>query len=80
MYLRFLIHFMSDESGENQQLAQLQILYKARGRKIEELKNELEVVKAESGREIRILKHQLSVAKGLLSSVLYMFCVCMHEL
>ncbi|XP_060584200.1 golgin subfamily A member 4-like isoform X2 [Ruditapes philippinarum] len=51
-------------NGENQQLAQLQILYKARGRKIEELTNEIEVVKSESGRELRILKHQLSVAKG----------------
>ncbi|XP_045184514.2 trichohyalin-like isoform X1 [Mercenaria mercenaria] len=51
-------------SGENQQLAQLQILYKARGRRIEELTNEIEVVKSESGREIRILKHQLSVSKG----------------
>lgn len=50
--------------GENQQLAQLQILYKARGRKIEELSNEIEVLKSDSGREMRILKHQLSVARG----------------
>ncbi|KAH3868060.1 hypothetical protein DPMN_031196 [Dreissena polymorpha] len=51
-------------SGDSQQLAQLQILYKARGRKLEELTNEMEVLKGESGRELRILKHQLSVAKG----------------
>ncbi|XP_052786823.1 dystrophin-like isoform X2 [Mya arenaria] len=51
-------------SGDNQQLAQLQILYKARGRKIEELTNEMEVLKSDTSREMRILKHQLSVAKG----------------
>ena len=56
--------FISGGAGDNQQLAQLQILYKARGRKNEELKSELEVLKNNNGREIRILKHQLSVAKG----------------
>jgi len=39
-------------------------LYKARGRKLEEMTNEFEILKQETAREIRILKHQLSVAKG----------------
>ncbi|KAL3884693.1 hypothetical protein ACJMK2_024805 [Sinanodonta woodiana] len=53
-----------DGSGEGQQLAQLQILYKARGRKVEELTRDMEDLKQATAREIRILKHQLSVAKG----------------
>ncbi|XP_033726371.1 nucleoprotein TPR-like [Pecten maximus] len=46
------------------QYSQLQVLYKARGRKLEEITNEYEILKQETGREIRILKHQVSVAKG----------------
>ena len=46
---------------DQQQLAQLQILYKARGKKIEELTNKLEVSMGDAARELRILKHQLSV-------------------
>ncbi|KAK3095207.1 hypothetical protein FSP39_011518 [Pinctada imbricata] len=53
-----------DSTVEGRQMAQLQVLYKARGRKIEDLNNELEICKQESAREIRILKHQLSLAKG----------------
>ena len=34
-------------------MAQLQILYKARGRKLEELTNDLHILKEDSSREIR---------------------------
>ena len=51
-------------------MAQLQILYKARGSKIEDLVNEMDLLKQGMGREIRILKHQLSMAKGKLNFVL----------
>ncbi|XP_069102444.1 trichohyalin-like isoform X3 [Argopecten irradians] len=56
----------SEETGglDPRQYSQLQVLYKARGRKLEEITNEYEILKQETGREIRILKHQVSVAKG----------------
>ena len=37
-------------------MAQLQILYKARGRKLEELTNDLHILKEDSSREIRWVK------------------------
>ena len=40
-------------SAEQRQMAQLQILYKARGRKLEELTNDLHILKDDSSREIR---------------------------
>ena len=51
-------------TADDQQMAQLQILYKARGSKIEDLVNEMDLLKQGMGREIRILKHHLSMAKG----------------
>nr|XP_039265980.1 centrosomal protein of 152 kDa-like [Styela clava]XP_039265982.1 centrosomal protein of 152 kDa-like [Styela clava] len=54
----------NDVRGDNgQQMAQLQILYKARGKKIDEISRELEDLKNESAREKRILNHQLAMAK-----------------
>ncbi|XP_070536421.1 centrosomal protein of 152 kDa-like isoform X2 [Ptychodera flava] len=50
--------------GDAQQLAQIQILYKARGRRLEELTSEVEILKEEKGREIRILNHKLAVSEG----------------
>ncbi|XP_048749329.2 centrosomal protein of 152 kDa-like isoform X2 [Ostrea edulis] len=49
---------------DNRQLAQLQILYKARGSKLEEMTRDFEHYKQETSREIRILKHQISLTKG----------------
>lgn len=49
---------------DGRQLAQLQILYKARGNKLEEMTKDFDQYKAETSREIRILKHQISLAKG----------------
>ncbi|OWF36520.1 trichohyalin-like [Mizuhopecten yessoensis] len=56
----------TEETGglDPRQYSQLQVLYKARGRKLEEITNEYEILKQETSREIRILKHQVSVAKG----------------
>ena len=41
------------DSAERRQMAQLQILYKARGRKLEELTNDLQILREDSSREIR---------------------------
>ncbi|XP_005998367.1 centrosomal protein of 152 kDa [Latimeria chalumnae] len=49
----------SENSLENQQLAQLQVLYKARGRQLEELRQKLE----ESIRENRCLHHQRALVE-----------------
>ena len=62
----FIVFLCAEEetSGDTRQYAQLQVLYKARGRKLEELTSEYEILKQETAREIRILKHQVSSAKG----------------
>ena len=52
-------------SGSNHQVEQLQILYAARGRKLEELTEQLKTLKDNSDREIRILKHKLTLAQGI---------------
>ncbi|XP_043933527.1 centrosomal protein of 152 kDa isoform X2 [Protopterus annectens] len=58
-----------EDSLERQQIAQLQALYKARGRMIEELQQKHD----ENDREIRYLKHQFAIIKdekdGLLLSL-----------
>ena len=51
-------------------MAQLQILYNARGKRIDEMTKELDSVKDDLSREIRLLKHELSLAKGKTSSVI----------
>ena len=48
----------------DQQLVQLNILYEARGKRIEELQAELEAKTADSAKQIRILQHQLSISDG----------------
>ena len=64
--------FLSDtESNESRQYQQLQALYKARGRKLEEITNDFDVFKEEKEREHRILKHQLSIAQGNLNFYLF---------
>ena len=50
--------------GGPAQYNQLEILYRARGNKIEELISEVKQVKDDSDREIRILKHKLSLMQG----------------
>ncbi|PFX29611.1 Centrosomal protein of 152 kDa [Stylophora pistillata] len=51
-------------SGDGtQDTTQLQILYKARGRKIEELTQKLQNQEEEMAKEIRILKHQIALMK-----------------
>ena len=57
---KFFSFFSLGGASEQKGLAQLQILYKARGRKIEELTEELASVKQESTREIRLLQHKVS--------------------
>lgn len=54
--------------GHTTNTAQLQVLYQARGRKIEELSEKLNEREEELGRQIRVLNHQLVMLKGL-----YMF-------
>ncbi len=58
-----------------QQLAQLNILYEARGNRLKELQSELDIRSAESAKQARILQHQLSLAEGKL--LLYKFLVFM---
>ncbi|KAM4675940.1 centrosomal protein of 152 kDa [Discoglossus pictus] len=48
-----------ESSANNMKFVQLQVLYKARGRQIEELNEKLE----ESERQIRYLNHQLAIVK-----------------
>ena len=55
----------SDSENGAQDTTQLQILYKARGRKIEELTQKLQNQEEEMAKEIRILKHQIAMMKGL---------------
>ena len=50
--------------GGAQDTVQLQILYKARGRKIEELTQMLTNQEEEMTKEIRILNHQIAMMKG----------------
>jgi len=52
---------------ETRQLAQLQILHKARGRQIEELTQKLQTVQDDAGRDIRILEHKNRLIHGLVS-------------
>ena len=52
-------------AGETQRkVEQLEVLYRARGREIEELKHRLLEAEEESGRSARSLKHQLALAMG----------------
>ena len=50
--------------GGPSQYNQLEILYRARGSKIEELITNNKQVKDDSDREIRILKHKLTLLEG----------------
>ncbi|XP_078540929.1 centrosomal protein of 152 kDa isoform X2 [Lissotriton helveticus] len=52
--------FLNSDSADRMQIAQLQVLYKARGRQLEEMNVKLE----ESGREMRCLNHQLAMIKA----------------
>ncbi|XP_052084175.1 centrosomal protein of 152 kDa-like [Mytilus californianus] len=57
-------YYSDTDSSDNRQYQQLQALYKARGRKLEEITEDLDTFKAQKEREHRILKHQLSIAQG----------------
>jgi hypothetical protein len=48
-----------------EKLAQLEILYELREKKIQEMAAEMNALRDDTGREIRILKHQLSSAQGM---------------
>lgn len=50
--------------SRGQDIAQLEILYQARGREINNLTAQLEALREESAREKRILNHQLAMAQG----------------
>ena len=50
--------------SNDQQLAQMNILYEARGNRIKELQNEMEMNSTESAKQLRILQHQLSMSEG----------------
>lgn len=54
----------NDFLGDGSQDVQLQILYKARGRKIEELTRKLESQEEEMTKQIRVLNHQNALMKG----------------
>ena len=57
--------FFSEGKNEGEtQYTQLQLLYKARGRQLEDLKSDMEQNLQDSGKERRMLKHQLSLAQG----------------
>ncbi|CAH1789680.1 unnamed protein product, partial [Owenia fusiformis] len=58
------IYIQQGRSTESDQLAQLQILYKARGREVERLKKELTTVTEDNEREIRTLKHRVALLEG----------------
>lgn len=62
----------------NAQDTQLQILYKARGRKIEELSRKLESQEEESTKEIRVLNHQNALIKGIEYSNFALKQTCIH--
>ena len=58
------LYVLSVGSSENRQSAQLEILYKARGRHLEQVQRDLQVLREESDREIRVLKHKLALLQG----------------
>jgi len=58
-------HYVDSETASNTtNTAQLQVLYQARGRKIQELSEKLNEREEELGRQIRVLNHQLIMLKG----------------
>ena len=60
-----------EDGGEKtQDITQLQILYKARGRKLEELSRKLEVQEEEMAKQVRVLNHQNALLRGMLASFL----------
>ena len=62
------------------ELAQLQILHRARKRKLEEVTNELARKEKEYERQIRVLNHQLALMKGTLSNWLVSFSIPARQL
>ena len=69
----------ADGSADSRRLGQLQVLYNARGRKIEELDLELKTLTESSEREARILKHKLALCEdereGLKVSFIYQLSI-----
>ncbi|KAL8562155.1 hypothetical protein ACOMHN_041990 [Nucella lapillus] len=60
------VNFIMQEgdSEDRSRQSQLQMLYQARGRQLEDLRSQLDAVTQESSKERRMLKHLLSVATG----------------
>ncbi|GFO09484.1 hypothetical protein PoB_003598900 [Plakobranchus ocellatus] len=56
--------FSKDGPEEKLRYDQLEVLYRARGREVEDLKRKLEEREEEVGREKRALKHRAAVAEG----------------
>lgn len=52
------------DTEDTAQLSQLQMLYRARGRQLEDLRSEMDALTQESAKERRRLKHLLSVVTG----------------
>ena len=64
----YFIIFQDDNGAHypnHQQSSQLQVLYEARGRKIESLQIELEEKEENYSKELRILNHKLVLATGV---------------
>ena len=55
-------------STDNRDFNQLQILYKARGQRLEELTSQFQRLQEDSDREIRIQKHKLTLMQGDVTS------------
>lgn len=63
-YVFIFILYLADGAEEQRRVEQLEILYRASGRKIEELTHEMEEKEEEKNKEIRSLKHKLAIANG----------------
>ena len=59
-------HHANNDDHSHSNSPQLEILYRARGRKIEELSLQLEEKEEEFGKQIRMLNHQLALTRGVI--------------
>ncbi len=54
----------ADDDGDGDRILQLEILYKARGKRVDELNKQLSLVTDEFERDRRIHAHELKMSKG----------------
>ena len=64
---------ITDGHGDSRQLAQLEILYKAKCSKLDDVTDVLKSLKEESDREIRVLKHRISLLQGAMPGLIITF-------